>query len=132
MSNLPKINVKVTSVKDDETHIKGFANAIIADSFAINGIAVVDGKNGLFASLPKRSYLDENKATQYREICSPITAEARDALNDKVVDAYKEYIAQNNASKEKVAESENEVEVEDESEDIADDLDEDDGLVPVQ
>ena len=132
MSNLPKINVKVTSVKDDETHIRGFANAIIADSFAINGIAIVDGKNGLFASLPKRSYEDENKAIQYKKICSPITAEAREALNDKVIDAYKEYIAQNNTSKEKVTESENEVEVEDESEDIADDLDEDDGLVPTQ
>ena len=132
MSNLPKINVKITGTRNDETHIKGFANAIIADSFAINGIAIVDGKNGLFASLPKRSFVDENKTTQYREICSPINSEARDALNEKVVGAYNEYMSQGNASKVKEPETENEVEVEDDSEDIAEDLDESDGLVPAQ
>ncbi len=132
MSNLPKISVKITGARDDETHFKGFANAIIADSFAINDIAIIDGKNGLFASLPKRSYEDENKSTQYREICSPITREFREALNEKVIDAYNKYIAQHQTAKAEQTDTENEVETEDESEDLDEDLDEDDGLVPAQ
>ena len=130
-ANVPNIKVTVTGTREDETHVKGFADVEIADSFKIYGVAIVDGENGLFASLPKRKYTDPNGDTQYAEICHPTNAATRAALNEKVVEAYEQKLAEkqeNKADIEKNAVSEEA----DESEAAADDLDESDGLVPAQ
>ncbi len=131
-NHLPKIGVSVTAIINNETNIKGYANAVIADSFAINDIAIVDGKNGLFASLPKRKYIDEHNATQYKEICSPITREARDAINDKVLTAYHQKLEETQGESNIEVSNENEAETTDESEETSEDLGEADGLTPVQ
>ena len=131
-NHLPKIGISVTAIINNETNIKGYANAVIADSFAINDIAIVDGKNGLFASLPKRKYIDEHNAVQYREICSPITKEMRNELNEKVLDAYYQKLEETQGESNVEVPDENEAETIDESEESSEDLSESDGLVPVQ
>ena len=123
-NHLPKIGVSVTAIINNETNVKGYANAVLSDSFAINDIAIVDGKNGLFASLPKRKYIDEHNAAQYKEICSPITKEARDAINDKVLAAYHQKLEE--------TQGESNVEVPEENEETSENLGEDNGLVPTQ
>jgi len=131
-NHLPKIGVSVTAIINNDTNIKGYANAVIADSFAINDIAIVDSKNGLFASLPKRKYIDEHNTVKYREICSPITKEVRNALNETVLDAYNQKLEeiQGESNIEIIDDGESESTAE--SEETLEDLDESDGLVPTQ
>lgn len=110
------IKVRINSLRNDDTHIKGYASANIAGAFAIHGISIIEGKNGLFMSMPQRSYQDENGEKKYSDIFHAVTKEAYDALNGKVMEAYKEAFEESqNAVKDA------------EFEEI---LDEDDGLEP--
>lgn len=38
--------------------------------------------------MPQESYTDSNGNTKYSEIAHPVTKAARDAINDKVLEAY--------------------------------------------
>lgn len=73
-----------------------------------------DGKNGLFAQMPTRSYTDKNGKVQYPETFYPITAQARENLNKAVVNAYENEISQ----------------AQDDGEDFEEIADEDEGLSP--
>lgn len=108
----PYIKASIDNITDGNTNLKAYATATIGGSFVIKGIRVCDGKNGLFAQMPQRSYTDKNGKTQYRETFYPITAEARENLNEAVVNAYENEIAQ------------------DDSEDFEEIDDEDEGLSP--
>ena len=65
-------------------NLMGYASVNINGAFAVDGIKVVNGKNGLFTSMP--SYQDGKG--QYRDICFPITAEFRQQLNEAIVAGY--------------------------------------------
>jgi stage V sporulation protein G len=130
-ANVPNFKVTVTGTRDNETHVKGFADVEIADSIMIHSVAIVEGENGLFASLPSRKYQDANGDTQYAEICHPTNGATRAALNEKVVEAYKQKLAEKQENKADIEQNAASEEA-DESEATAEDLDEDDGLVPVQ
>ena len=88
--DIPNINVRINLLRNDNTHIKGYASANIGGAFAIHGISIIEGKNGLFMSMPQRSYQDENGEKKYADIFHAVTKEAYDALNGKVMEAYKE------------------------------------------
>lgn len=110
----PYIKASIDNLTDGSTNIKAYASATIGGSFVITGIRVCDGKNGLFAQMPQRSFIDKNGKTQYRETFYPITAEAREILNEAVVNAYENEIAQ----------------TQDDGEDFEEIDDEDEGLSP--
>lgn len=110
----PYIKASIDNITDGNTNLKAYATATIGGSFVIKGIRVCDGKNGLFAQMPQRSYTDKNGKTQYRETFYPITAETRENLNEAVVNAYENEIAQ----------------AQDDSEDFEEIDDEDEGLSP--
>lgn len=75
-------------VKNQESARKAYASVVIEDGIALNDLAVVEGKNGLFVSMPQRQYTDESGATKYTNIYNPITKEARDELMSAVLGAY--------------------------------------------
>lgn len=110
----PYIKASIDNLTDGSTNLKAYATATIGGSFVIKGIRVCDGKNGLFAQMPQRSFNDKNGETQYRETFYPITAEARENLNKAVVNAYENEITQE----------------QDDSEDFEEIDDEDEGLSP--
>lgn len=110
----PYIKASIDNLTDGSTNLKAYATATIGGSFVITGIRVCDGKNGLFAQMPQRSFNDKNGETQYRETFYPITAEARENLNKAVVNAYENEITQE----------------QDDSEDFEEIDDEDEGLSP--
>ena len=115
-NDVPDISVRINSLRNDDTHIKAYASANIGGAFAVHGISVIEGKNGLFMSMPQRSYTDENGEKKYSDIFHAVTKDAYDALNDKVISAYNEALE----------ESQNAVE----EADFEEILDEDDGLEP--
>ena len=89
-NDIPRIDVRINSLRNDDTHIKGYASANIGGAFAVHGISIIEGKNGLFMSMPQRSFTDENGEKKYSDIFHAVTKEAYDELNGKVIGAYKE------------------------------------------
>lgn len=57
----------------------------IEDSFVVQNISVVEGKNGLFVSMP--AY--KNSRGDYQDIAFPISKEFRKKLFSAILDIYK-------------------------------------------
>jgi stage V sporulation protein G len=86
----PNISVKIDrKVNYEGTNIKAIASANIANAFAVHGIKVCDSPKGLFVSMPSSSY-KKNGQTQYSETFHAVTKDARDALNNAVLEAYEQ------------------------------------------
>lgn len=91
----PSIQVRIDRLNDYEgSNIKAFASANIGGAFAIHSIRVVDSQKGMFVAMPQSSHRDGNGNTKYSDIFHAVTAEARNELNKKVMDAYEQAIAE--------------------------------------
>jgi len=65
------------------SNVKAYASLTLDDKVVVKGIRVVEGRNGLFASMPSRKVKDD-----YYDIFFPITAEMREIIQEKVIEAY--------------------------------------------
>ena len=91
---LPSIDVRIDKLIDHENaRTKAVASANIAGCFAVHGIRVVDSEKGLFVSMPATMYQKDGK-TEYSENFHPITNEAREELNKKVLAAYEQKLTE--------------------------------------
>lgn len=91
----PSIQVRIDRLNDYEgSNIKAFASANIGGAFAIHGIRVVDSQNGMFVAMPQSSHKDGSGNTKYSDIFHAVTAEARNELNEKVMNAYEQALAE--------------------------------------
>lgn len=80
--------MKITSIKINKyenKNTKGFASVTFDDLLCVTGITIIEGKNGLFVSMPQA----KNKDGEYHDIVFPITKEGRKAINDKIIEEYK-------------------------------------------
>lgn len=77
-----KIEAKV--YKREYNNLKATANITIDDCFVVKGILIMEGKNGLFMSMPSKK--DNNG--DYKDICFPITKEARQQISDEIMKQY--------------------------------------------
>ncbi len=84
--------VRIQSIKPNDS-VKGTASININGAFAIKGVKIIEGSNGLFVAMP--SYKVGN---EYKDICFPLTPECRKQLNDAVFHAYEEAITQGQSS----------------------------------
>ena len=75
-------------------NLLGYASVNLNGGFAVDGIKVVSGQNGIFASMP--SYQDSNG--QYRNVCFPVTKECREQLNQAVIGGYQQALEQMQAA----------------------------------
>jgi stage V sporulation protein G len=77
--------LKITEVRvtkqDGQGTLKAFASITLDGAFAVHGIRVVDGKNGLFVSMPNRQVKDG----EYKDIAHPVTKEFKDELTNAVL-----------------------------------------------
>ena len=71
-------------------NVKAIASANLDDCFAVKNIRVIEGKNGLFVSMPSYKGADG----EYHDLCFPTTPEMRKQLNNAVEEAYKQAIVQ--------------------------------------
>ncbi|MEL7568399.1 MAG: septation protein SpoVG family protein, partial [Dehalobacterium sp.] len=65
----------------------------IDDAFVIHDVKVVDGQNGLFVAMPSR----KTPAGEFRDIAHPISQQARDIIQSKVLDKYQEVLSEQEA-----------------------------------
>lgn len=79
--------MKITQVKVyhiNKDNLKAFASVTLDDEFAVTGIKVMDGRNGLFVSMPSH----KNNKGEYKDICFPITKDFRAELINAVLKEY--------------------------------------------
>lgn len=74
--------VKIYKLTDSKT--LALASITLDNEFVVSGLKVLNGKNGLWVAFPNR----KNKDGEYKDICFPITAEARQGIITTVLDKY--------------------------------------------
>lgn len=77
-----KVEAKV--FKSDKAWLKGIASITIDDCFVVKNIKIINGKNGLFISMP--NYKTANG--EYKDICFPINAETREQITNAIMKEY--------------------------------------------
>lgn len=85
------ISVKTNKLENSENGVKGLATVTFGDAFKVQSISIVEGKNGLFVSMPsyKSKQVDENGDPVYKDICNPITKDFRDQLYGAILSSFK-------------------------------------------
>ena len=76
-----KISTMNVHLIDDESKLKAVVSVVLMDCFAIHGIKVIDGPNGLFVAMPNR----RNKNGSYSDIAHPINRECRKHFSDNIL-----------------------------------------------
>lgn len=84
-----KVDVKISSIRP-EGNIRAYASINLNDCFAISNVKVVDSSKGLFIAMP--SYKAGNG--EYKDICFPVSKQFWEQLNNAVIDAYHQALAQ--------------------------------------
>lgn len=75
--------VRITKL-NGESKTKAFANITFDGSFVVSGVSVIEGKNGLFVSMPQTIGKDK----KYYDTCYPLNKEFRQTISDRVLEEY--------------------------------------------
>ena len=83
MSETVDMSVNIRHIPNGKS-LLATASVTLGGCFAVCGIQVREGKNGVFVSMPQR----KDAKGEYRDICFPTTAEMRQAINAAVLGEY--------------------------------------------
>ena len=86
-----KMDAKVYPVRKENAKSLAYAKIYLDNAFVINNVSIMEGKNGPFVAMPsyKTKKTDEYGNAEYKDICYPVTKEAREQLHKIVFDEYK-------------------------------------------
>ena len=76
----------------DSGSVKAIADVLIDNELAVHGVKIVEGKNGLFVSMPSEKWKSANNETKRLDIVHPLNSAVRANFNKAVTDAYTEHI----------------------------------------
>ncbi len=81
------LEFKVTRIHkfNTEGSTKAICDISISGQFLVKGFRIVEGKNGLFVGVP----CEAGKDNKWYSSAFPLTAQARQLLNDSVLSAYR-------------------------------------------
>ena len=82
--NSMNITAKVFPVKEPRENLLAFASLNLGNSFAVQGVKVLQGKNGPFVAMPQM----KNSKGEWHDIAFPTTKERREAVNKVVQEEY--------------------------------------------
>ncbi len=80
--------IRVFPVQEEK--LKAFVSVIFDDCFVVSDIKIIQGNNGLFISMPSK----KRKNGTFRDIAHPLNNETRRKFEEKIIEKYKEVIAQ--------------------------------------
>lgn len=86
--------MKITEVRiflKNEERLKAYASITFDDAFVVRNLKVIQGKKGLFVSMPNR----KTKDGEYKDVAHPVNNEMRDSIEAQVLDAYNSKLAEN-------------------------------------
>ena len=78
------ITAKVFPVKEPRENLLAFASLNLGNSFAVQGVKVLQGKNGPFVAMPQM----KNGKGEWHDIAFPTTKEGREAVSKVVLEEY--------------------------------------------
>jgi stage V sporulation protein G len=89
-------DVRIRKIIDDKGRLLGVASITISESIVIHDIKIVQGDERRFVAMPSRrnefdettSQTEQGRKNQFRDICHPITKEARTMIENAVLNAY--------------------------------------------
>ena len=84
MSQAVEVAVKRINKPDWEGTTRAFCDVIVGGSFLVKGVRVVEGKKGLFVSMPQ----ERGKDGAWYDTVVPLTKEARAQVSQVVLNAY--------------------------------------------
>ncbi len=106
-----KVKAAINKIVDKpESTVKAYASVSFDGAFAVHGIKVCENEKGRFVSMPSTSYKDRNGETKYSDTFHPVTKEAREALNQSVLNAYDYKLQQIQATEIEIDQSQEEAE----------------------
>lgn len=80
--------MKVTDVRIRRLTQEGKMRAIVSitlnEQFVVHDVRVIEGNNGLFVAMPSK----RTPNGEFRDIAHPINSEARQEIQESVLDAY--------------------------------------------
>ena len=79
--------MEITEVKIflvGEEKLKAFVSIVLDDCFMINDIKVIEGRDGLFISMPSR----RKKNGEFKDVAHPLNNQTRAWLEDRVLGEY--------------------------------------------
>jgi len=76
-------------IRNGAPNLKAFANLTLDSAFAVRDLKVLNGKKGLFVSMPSR----KTPSGKYLDVAFPVTRELRDKIQGKVLEAYRKALA---------------------------------------
>ena len=89
---MPEFSVTVSPYERDGSNIKGLARIYMEESFIINNVNILQGKEKIFVSMPsyKTKQIDEKGKAIYQDVCYPVTKEFREKLYAEIVREYEQ------------------------------------------
>jgi stage V sporulation protein G len=84
--------MKITEIRvslRDDNKLKAFASITLDDCFVVRGLKIIEGAKGVFVAMPSRKRPDGT----YQDVAHPINNETRDWMEDLIVKAYEEELA---------------------------------------
>lgn len=91
-SEQPLVKARIDRlVNFEDSKIKAYASVTIGNTFAVHGLRVTDSANGLFVAMPQSSYVKDG-VRQYEDLFHALSADARNELNNAVLQAYEQKI----------------------------------------
>jgi len=78
--------VKVFPVHEDK--LKAFVSVVFDHAFMVNDIKVIQGKDGLFLSMPSR----RKKNGEFKDVAHPLNNETRRMLEERVLAEYRQVV----------------------------------------
>ncbi|NJL30024.1 MAG: septation regulator SpoVG [Thermoanaerobaculia bacterium] len=78
--------VKIFPVNEDK--LKAFVSIVFDHCFMVNDIKVIQGKDGLFLSMPSR----RKKSGEFKDVAHPLNNETRRLLEEQVLNEYRQVV----------------------------------------
>lgn len=87
---MPEFSVTVTPYEREGSNIKGLARIYFENSFIVNNVNILQGKEKIFVSMPsyKTKQVDENGKPIYQDVCYPVTKDFREKLYNEIIAEY--------------------------------------------
>lgn len=89
---VPSFSVSVAPYEKEGSNIRGLARIYFEDSFIVNNVNILQGKEKVFVAMPayKTKQVDENGKAVYQDVCYPVTKEFREKLYDEIIRTYEQ------------------------------------------
>ena len=86
--------MNITDIRIRGVEAPGKMRAIVSvtfdDMFVVHDMKVIEGMNGLFIAMPSR----KTPSGEFKDIAHPLSSEAREELQTKILDAYSKFLEQ--------------------------------------